>query len=172
MIYDNILNIFTNTPINQIPINEIGVRYIELTSEQITRYNENPNDLKYIFEGIVTPKSLERLKSEKLGTLQSNYDNALSLGYTYNNWVFNLDENTKENIGDWTSFLVLEPNLNEFRITDSSSVQRVMTKEQFTTFGVGFGVKLSALKSNFADKRNQINLAENETQLNEINLEL
>ena len=172
MIYDNVLNIITTTPISQIPNSQLNVRYFELNEEQIARYESKPNDIDFVMNNIDKTQTLEYKKSEKLSTLQSNYDTQLSLGYTYNNWVFNLDENTKENIGDWTSFLVLEPNLNEFRITDSSSVQRVMTKEQFTIFGVGFGVKLSTLKSNFANKRNLINLSENETQLNEINLEL
>ena len=172
MIYDNILNIFTNTPINQIPINEIGVRYIELTSKQITRYNKNPNDINYILTGVKTPKDLETLKSEKLATLKSNYDTKIGLGYTYNDWDFNLDENTKLNISDWTSFLVLYPDLNEFKITDSNLVQRTMTQEEFRTFGVGFGVTLSTLKGNFSNKRNLITLAESEEDLNNIDLTL
>lgn len=154
-----------------IPLNSYG----KLSAEQVLRYNEKPNDLRYIFEAYVPevfPPTLEELKSEKLSTLQSNYDTKIRLGYTYNGWDFNLDENTKLNISDWTSFLVLYPDLNEFKITDSDLFQRTMTQEEFKTFGVGFGVTLSTLKGNYSNKRNLITLAESEEDLNNINIDL
>ena len=68
--------------------------------------------------------------------------------------------------------MVLYPDLNEFKITDSNLVQRTMTQEEFRTFGVGFGVTLSTLKGNFSNKRNLITLAESEEDLNNIDLTL
>ena len=93
MIYDNLLNIYTTTPINQIPENERGVRYIELTHEQVERYNNwisniggsVPNNWVLTGEGIdynsiLTEKQLREAKSSKLSELQTNYQSKLDKG--------------------------------------------------------------------------------------------
>lgn len=170
MIYDNQLNIITTTPTAQIPAEQLGVRYIELSQEQVTRYNERPTDLNYILNGIDVTASLDYKKQAKLKELESNYKTALSAGYEYNNNTFNLDDNTKQNISDWIAFLVLEPNLNEFKITDNSFNQVSMDKSQFVAFGAGFGIALSTIKAKYANCRNLISLAQNEAELNNVNI--
>lgn len=184
MIYDNILNIYTNTPIAQIPENQIGVRYIELTAEQIERYNNWVSNIggqinnNWVLTGegvdydqLAKETALRALKASKMTTLNANYQSKLAEGYTYNNWLFDLDENTKQNIGDWTSFLVLNPNLDNFLITDKNKVQRSMDKTQFTEFGVGFGSALSNLKGLYAFKRNSIENSTTEAEVNAVDIE-
>lgn len=143
-------------------------KYIELNEEQIARIGNG--SITYIITGAEIPKTLEQLKSEKLAELETNYKTALSAGYEYNSNTFNLDDNTKQNISDWIAFLVLEPNLNEFKITDNSFNQVSMDKSQFVAFGAGFGIALSTIKAKYANCRNLISLAQNETELNNVNI--
>ena len=184
MIYDNLLNIYTTTPINQIPENERGVRYIELTHEQVERYNNwisniggsIPNNWVLTGEGIdynsiLTEKQLRDAKNSKLTELQDNYQSKLDEGYTYNSFTFNLDENTKGNIGDWISLNTISGGtITDYYITDSSNNQRQFTAQQFAEFGVGFGTVYATLKSAFSNKRNAINNSTTIEELNSINI--
>ena len=70
----------TYNSLNEIPLNSYG----KLSEEQVLRYNENPNDLKYIFEGVETQKDLETLKGEKRGLLNSYIYNLKEVGFTDN----------------------------------------------------------------------------------------
>ena len=182
MIFDNILNIYTTTPINQIPENERGVRYIELTAEQVERYNNwvsniggsIPNNWVLTGEGIdynsiLTEKQLREAKSSKLSELQANYQSKLDEGYSYGGFTFNLDENTKGNIGDWISLNTISGGtITDYYITDNSNNQRHFTAPQFAEFGVGFGSVYATLKSAFSNKRNAINNATNQSELDEV----
>ena len=108
MIYDNKLGIFTNTPINQIPQNELNVRYIELDNNQIERYNENPNDISYIITGIATPKSLDTLKGEKRALLSNYINNLKETGFTDN--ITNITLSGEQN--SYTRIEMLSQRLN------------------------------------------------------------
>jgi len=157
-----------------------GEHYIELTAEQIERYNNwvsniggsIPNTWVLTGEGvdyntILTEKQLREAKSSKLSELQANYQSKLNEGYTYNSFTFNLDENTKVNIGDWISLNTISNGaITDYYITDSSNNQRQFTAQQFAEFGVGFGSVYAELKSTFSNKRNALN---NSTTIEELN---
>lgn len=57
---------------------------IVLDNTQIERYKENPNDISYILTGIATPKSLDTLKGEKRGLLNSYIYGLKETGFTDN----------------------------------------------------------------------------------------
>ena len=112
-----------------------GEHYIELTAEQIERYNNwvsniggsIPNNWVLIGEGIdynaiLTEKQLREAKNSKLSELQANYQSKLDEGYSYGGYTFNLDENTKVNIGDWISLNTISGGtITDYYITDSSN---------------------------------------------------
>jgi len=157
-----------------------GEQYIELTAEQIERYNNwvsniggsIPNTWVLTGEGIdyntiLAEKQLREAKSSKLSELQANYQSKLNEGYSYNSFTFNLDENTKGNIGDWISLNTISGGtITDYYITDSSNNQRHFTAPQFASFGVGFGTTYADLKSTFSNKRNALN---NSTTIEELN---
>jgi len=161
-----------------------GEHYIELTAEQVARYNNwvsniggsIPNNWVLTGEGvdyntILTEKQLREAKSSKLSELQANYQSKLNEGYIYNSFTFNLDENTKVNIGDWISLNTISSGtLTEYYITDSSNNQRQFTAQQFAEFGVGFGTVYATLKSAFSNKRNALNNSTTIEELNEVSI--
>ena len=119
-----------------------GEHYIELTAEQVERYNNwvsniggsIPNNWVLTGEGIdynsiLTEKQLREAKSSKLSELQTNYKSKLDEGYTYNSFTFNLDENTKGNIGDWISLNTISGGaITDYYITVSYTHLTLPTK--------------------------------------------
>lgn len=161
--------------------------YGKLNSAQLTRYYndvEYNRDPSYIIEGIEPEPyvpTLQDLKNSKLVELGENYGAEIAKGFTYNlnneDRVFNLDSNTMENILRQKVDLEFQkeqndydPNLQYFAITDRSGIQRVFNITQFNEFGALFGRLLKGLQVLFASKRNSINMSNNETELNTVDI--
>ena len=159
-----------------------GEHYLELNQEQIDRKNQwaldLPINIEWVLTGegidynfVLTEKQLREAKSSKLSELQTNYQSKLDEGYIYNSFTFNLDENTKGNIGDWISLNTISGGtITDYYITDSSNNQRQFTAQQFAEFGVGFGTVYATLKSTFSNKRNAINNSTTIEELDEVSI--
>lgn len=157
--------------IGDIPLNSYG----KLSAEQVTRYNENPNDLKYIFEGIATLKDLENLKGEKRGLLSAYIYNLKEIGFTDNITNITLSGiptaydkltmltnrlNVKANAGN------LEGHNQNFTDINGSinQLDGLLCLQLLDRFADWYeGLYFSELSLN-----SQINSATNETELNEI----
>jgi len=161
--------------------------YGKLNSAQLERYyaeveyNRNP---KYVIEGIEPEPyvpTLDDLKNDKLEELTNNYKSKIDEGFTYTlnstECVFNLDENTMENIlrqrVDWDfqkDQSDYDSELQFFAVTDRTKVQRIFNVTQFSEFGALFGRLLKGLQVLYAAKRNDIENAEDESALNDVDI--
>ena len=163
--------------LSEIPNNSYGV----LTETQITRYNENQNDLKYIIEGVETPqpiKTLKQLKADKLQELDTAYKNNIDSGFT-----FVLNENEKIIIKKADSDIDLfNKQLSGYRLLEDlqqtpSSVSFLdingkVIELNYNTYKQMLGayfVHNQTLYFAYKTYAGQISIAENETQLNDIN---
>lgn len=171
------------TIINDIPNKTYG----KLNSSQLERYYtevEYNRDPKYVIEGIEPEPyvpTLDDLKNDKKNELYSNYKSKIDEGFTYTlnstECVFNLDENTMENIlrqrVDWDfqkDQSDYDSELQFFAVTDRTKVQRIFNVTQFSEFGALFGRLLKGLQVLYAAKRNDIENAEDESALNDVDI--
>jgi hypothetical protein len=171
------------TIINDIPNKTYG----KLNSAQLERYYEEVEynrDPKYVIEGIEPEPyvpTLDDLKNDKKNELSSNYKSKIDEGFTYTlnstECVFNLDENTMENIlrqrVDWDfqkEQSDYDSELQFFAVTDRTKVQRIFNVTQFSEFGALFGRRLKGLQVLYAAKRNDIENAEDESALNDVDI--
>ena len=161
--------------------------YGKLNSEQLTRYySESAHNRlpSYVIEGTEPEPyvpTFEDLKNSKLSDLGANYATEIGKGFTYNlnsiDYLFNLDENTMENILRQKVDLEFQkeqndydPNTQYFAITDRSGSQRVFTITQFNEYGALFGRLLKGLQVLYAAKRNSINTALDQTALDLVDI--
>lgn len=171
------------TIINDIPNKTYG----KLNSAQLGRYYtevEYNRDPKYVIEGIEPEPyvpTLDDLKNDKKNELFSNYKSKIDEGFTYTlnstECIFNLDENTMENIlrqrVDWDfqkEQSDYDSELQFFAVTDRTKVQRIFNVTQFSEFGALFGRRLKGLQVLYAAKRNDIENAEDESALNNVDI--
>lgn len=171
MIYDNQLNIITSTPTAQIPVEQLGVRYIELSQEQETRYNERPTDLNYILNGVDITASLDYKKQVKLKDLQTNYDNKISQGYS------DATEGVTLRCDEYalTKFHKLSTQLdgtskNTIPYWDILDIKHTGTKQEVKSLINRLGDYILELQEALNDKKTSIALAQNETELNNVNI--
>lgn len=179
-------NAIVDVPSVQVPEEQLNTIFIPLTQEELDRYAINPN-IEYVKTGFINGKTLEEitfenLKLEKISELQNNYNSALSEGLSFNvsdvDCIFNLDDNTENNIAkqkiDWDIQKTQEnydENITWFAITDSENIQRIFNIQTFLSFSALFGNAIKFLKVSFSAKRNSIMNATNETELNLVDLD-
>ena len=158
----------TYNSVAEIPNNS----YASLTAEQLERYNINSNDISYIFTGIVPVKSLGQLKSEKLSELETNYKNKIDLGYfdSVLNVTLRCDDyalgkfHRLSTQADGTS-------KNNLPYWDINDIKQTGTKQAVKSLLNRLGDYALDLEESLNDKKTLIAIAENETTLNDINLE-
>lgn len=144
-------------------------KYIELNEEQIARIGKG--SITYIITGVEIPKTLNQLKSEKLAELQSNYDTKISQGYydatlevtlrcddyavsKFHKLSTQADGSSKNNLPYW----------------DISDVKHTATKQAVKGLLNRLGDYILELEEALNDKKTAIALAQNETELNNVNI--
>jgi len=162
----------------------IGLDNIQLSENQISRYETQKSqieaetranyDLNYIFTGVATPepvKTLEQLKEEAKTTLGTNLYMKLIGGCTYDGNIFNYDEDTTMNIVKQKTRSLIDDEEDLFKISDRTKVQREFTRLEFAEFSKTFTRYIAPLEEEYSHRKNRIDLATDETELGNINLE-
>ena len=157
---------FSNDRIIESESELVGLR--QLKQSEIDFYLQNPNaSIIEIKLGRLknTSPTLEDLKEAKLKILNQNYGVKVSPGFTHNGWVFNIDENTLSNIALQTNAYVVDDTEDSFKISDRYKVQRDFNRNGFKPFAKGFKNVIKPLMERYAEIKNQIDLAQNESEL-------
>lgn len=152
--------------------------WIELSESQATRFKEGSKDLTYIITGTATPEpepTLEEKKAIKSNTLNANLKVQIDAGYTYNTWNYPISDNTVNNIIKQETLIKIAERKNvtmdSFQLTDGSNIDRTFTLSQYSDFALGYAILTAKIEKWYATKRNLITNAQNETALNDIDLD-
>lgn len=164
---------------------EVYPNSVKLSEEQVIRYNENPNDLKYIFEGVETPApelTLEQKKEKKKQDLLIAFESLQVIQNGFNHTIiteenpegiekiWNFDENTIMNIVQQQAEAWFNENADEFQVSTSSKEAIVFNRAEYKAFGSAYSGVIAPLKRQLSQKQNEIDLTENQTQLDAVSL--
>lgn len=138
---------------------------------------------KWIIKPIAFKQELELVEFKEVAKseLDKKFKAQIDAGFTYNDWTFDLSDDKEDKIAkqqtminNETVQILLNPDyvrkMTYGLSTDRTNVQRQIDWSEWNDFFVSYSMRLFVLKGTYASLRNQIEEAENETELNDINI--
>ncbi len=138
---------------------------------------------KWIIKPIAFKQELELVEFKEVAKseLDKKFKAQIEAGFTYNDWTFDLSDDKEDKIAkqqtminNETVQILLNPDYVRKMAyglsTDRTNVQRQIDWSEWNDFFVSYSMRLFTLKGLYANLRNQIEEAENETELNDINI--